>query len=208
MKKILTIITIFLSLSFANAHATTASEQLAGLLNNLENMQGTFNQTIMASSDSAQQSAGKFALQRPGKFRWQIDKPSSQLLVADGSQIWFYDVDLQQVTQQAQTHLSTNTPAALLSGDTASILQAFDVHLLNKPNKTGIWYVLTPRTKENLFRSVQLNFIDNVLQGMIIKDNLGQSTNIVFSQVQVNTNLANNLFQFKPPVGVDVIKQG
>src|SRR5690242_10909353 len=43
-------------------------------------------------------SSGRFAFARPGKFRWAYEKPRQQLLVADGTKLWIYDPDLQQVT--------------------------------------------------------------------------------------------------------------
>ena len=42
---------------------------------------------------------------------------------------------------------------------------------------------------------------------MQLKDSLGQKTDIVFSQVQVNGNIAPSLFQFTPPKDVDVIDE-
>ena len=45
-----------------------------------------------------QQSTGVMMFSRPGKFRWQIERPYSQLLVGDGEKVWIYDPDLRQVT--------------------------------------------------------------------------------------------------------------
>jgi DNA-binding transcriptional LysR family regulator len=51
---------------------------------------------IAKSGRKPQQSAGIFALQRPGKFRWSYEKPYKQLLVSDGNKLWSYDPDLNQ----------------------------------------------------------------------------------------------------------------
>ena len=59
---------------------------------------GSFTQTVVAkSARRPQQSAGTFAFQRTGKFRWNYDKPYKQLLVSDGKKLWSYDPDLNQV---------------------------------------------------------------------------------------------------------------
>lgn len=42
-------------------------------------------------------SQGTMAISRPGKFRWSITKPYTQLMVGDGSRIWLYDPELKQV---------------------------------------------------------------------------------------------------------------
>lgn len=64
-----------------------------------------------------------------------------------------------------------------------------------------------PLNKDSLFHSVRMIFADHVLQSMIITDNLGQITQVNFSQLQTNNSLITTLFHFTPPPGVDVIKQ-
>jgi outer membrane lipoprotein carrier protein len=44
-----------------------------------------------------------------------------------------------------------------------------------------------------------------VLVAMQLLDKLGQSTELVFSDVELNTRLAPGLFDFTPPKGADVI---
>ena len=61
-------------------------------------------------------------LQRPASnfsarddFCFDYRKPFEQTIVADGQTLWFYDVDLNQVTQRPQAQALGNTPAALLA---------------------------------------------------------------------------------------------
>ncbi len=60
--------------------------------------------------------AGRLYLQHPGKFRWDYVKPSEQVIVADGKQIWFYDKDLAQANVRDMDTSLASTPASLLSG--------------------------------------------------------------------------------------------
>ena len=62
-------------------------------------------------------SQGTMAISRPGKFRWSINKPYSQLMVGDGSRIWLYDPELKQVIVRKSEKALGGTPAALLAGD-------------------------------------------------------------------------------------------
>ena len=73
--------------------------------------------------------AGKFYLQRPGKFRWDYAEPSEQLMLADGKQIWFYDKDLAQANVRDMDSTLASTPAMLLSG-TGSVSAEFDIKAL------------------------------------------------------------------------------
>jgi outer membrane lipoprotein carrier protein len=89
----------------------------------------------------------------------------------------------------------------LLSGSPEKLAQAF---LITKQTNT---FTLIPKNKTGLFQSVQLTFDDEHLTHMKLVDNLGQITNIQFSQVQNNPSLNSKLFQFKVPAGVDVVRQ-
>jgi outer membrane lipoprotein-sorting protein len=42
---------------------------------------------------------------------------------------------------------------------------------------------------------------------MQIYDNLGQRTNITFSQIKTNPNFPAGYFSFKPPLGVEIISE-
>ena len=48
-----------------------------------------------------EQSQGTVVLARPGKFRWDYLKPFEQQIVADGTKVWIYDKDLEQVARAA-----------------------------------------------------------------------------------------------------------
>ncbi len=62
-----------------------------------------------------QRSYGKMALERPGKFRWEVTKPIPQLIIANEAKLWIYDPDLEQVTIRRLKVTSGETPALLLS---------------------------------------------------------------------------------------------
>jgi outer membrane lipoprotein-sorting protein len=74
-------------------------------------------------------------------------------------------------------------------------------------NKSGNWFDLTPKDPNKLYQKISLNFVDDRLNQMNIKGNLGQKTQIQFTNIKVNSKLANNLFKLKIPKNVDVISQ-
>jgi len=45
------------------------------------------------------------------------------------------------------------------------------------------------------------------LTASILFDHLGNRTTIEYSKIRLNNGLGNELFSFKPPAGVEVIKQ-
>ncbi|MDD4893010.1 MAG: outer membrane lipoprotein chaperone LolA, partial [Candidatus Rickettsiella isopodorum] len=108
-----------------------AGDQLSQLLNNLQTFRADFTQTVMnARGQVLQQVSGKMTIQRPGRFRWEVIRPSRQLLIADGQRIWFYDIDLQQITIQKQKSVDADSPAALLSDSPKNLTQQFIINPL------------------------------------------------------------------------------
>ena len=68
--------------------------------------------------------------------------------------------------------------------------------------------MLIPREKTAACNSVKLTIDKNnfyILQ-VSFDDVMGNSTTLKFSNIFVNTGLAQKIFQFKPPAGVEVLK--
>lgn len=180
------------------------ADKLNQFVAEVETFEAHFEQTVIDTEGNIlEQAEGEFQLQRPGKFRWDYVQPYPQQIVADGEQIWFYDVDLEQVTVKPQQQTLAETPASLLSGET---VPADQYHIQNLPSDDGLlWVELTPKDTEASFQAVTLAFDGNVLEQMIMRDSFDQRTRLTFSQVRENPVLEDNTFHFTPPAGVDVV---
>lgn len=185
-------------------HATPASE-LNALLTSMSTLRANYTQTTVDPKFQDRQVVqGKALLARPNQFRWEIEKPFQQLLVADGTRLWIYDADISQVTVQPLQNNLKDTPALLLAGDPRAVEDHFKV----KSKDTGFGektYELTPTDEDSLVRGVQLTFKGTVISRMILIDNLHQIVTIEFTQAKINETLPQDLFRFTPPEGVDVI---
>ena len=156
-----------------------------------------------------QQSSGVMIFSRPGKFRWQIEKPYSQLLVSDGEKVWIYDPDLRQVTVKKVGNALGGTPAALLAGESggkSTLEKSFT--LREAGEREGLeWVEAVPKSQESGFEKLRLGFAGNDLKAMELFDNFGQTTSLYFSNLERNLVVAASLLSFKPPAGVDVISE-
>ena len=66
--------------------------QLHQFLNSTRTLKADFSQIVIGKGGrKPQQSSGSVAISRPGKLRWDIQKPFPQLVVGDGEKIWIYD---------------------------------------------------------------------------------------------------------------------
>lgn len=156
----------------------------------------------------AKTSTGTFEFARPSRFKFIYKKPFEQSIVADGQTLWLYDVDLNQVTARKQSQVLGATPAALIaSAADLRALQA-DFTLTNAPDKDGQeWVTATPKTKDGQVQSVRIGFRSDALATLEILDSFGQTSRMSFTAFQANAALDAAAFQFKPPVGADVVRQ-
>jgi outer membrane lipoprotein carrier protein len=157
-------------------------------------------------------SSGIFEFERPGRFRFNYQKPFAQTLVADGQTLWMYDVELNQVTARKQAQALGSTPAAILtSSSDLKALQA-DFVFQAEPDKDGLqWMRATPKSKEGQIQSVLAAFriTDKgpALAVMEVQDSFGQRSVLTFSAYEFNPAWGAEHFQFKPPAGADVVRQ-
>lgn len=165
-----------------------------------------FTQTVI-SPDGARRkvSSGRFEFIRPDRFRFDYVKPFAQQIVADGHKVWFYDVDLNQVTVRDLGKALGATPAALLAG--SSLDRDFELSAL--PARDGLdWVQALPRDKEGApVASLRVGFRDGVLAALEITDRFDQRSVLRFTDLVLNSKLPDADFRFKPPPGVDVIEQ-
>ena len=189
------------------AHAAKqddGEQRLTNFLTDVETLTASFEQVLIDASGSiVEQSAGTLQLSRPGRFRWVYTEPYEQWLVADGLNVWSYDVDLAQVTVKAQSLAPANTPALLLGG-TAEVLDEFRVEESFEDGGLS-WVRLVPLNTESGFMSVELAFNGETLERMVFFDNLEQTTVVTLRDTELNTAIDASEFEFDLPEDVDVV---
>lgn len=173
-------------------------------LEGLQGLQAQFHQVLTDRSGRAiDESSGVLAIRRPNRFRWDYREPYEQVIVADGSRIWLYDTDLEQVTVRKLDDTLSATPAMLLSGE-GNLDENFTV--TGVENDGGIqWVDMEPKRGDTDFKSVRLGFEGATLKHMQLADKLGQTTRLTFTNVERNPVLDPSRFTFSVPPGVDVI---
>lgn len=203
MKKILLAFALILPLQTLSA--ADAAVVLQEKLNQIKTMSAKFSQQVSAKRRVLSNSSGSMALLRPGKFRWDTKEPMPQLIVADGKKMWIYDVDLEQVTIKKQEKSIGGTAALFLSGYSDSV--ARDYKVSQKQNGARLEFDMKAKDQEHGFKRIKMTFDKNTLVAMELYDQLGQVTQVKLKQIKINPKLSSSLFQFKPPAGVDIIKQ-
>ena len=183
-------------------------QSFRAFIKDTQGMRADFQQVVAdAQGKKVQEVTGTMSLQRQvegaGKFRWDYNKPYVQQIVGDGTRVWLYDPDLNQVTVRPMGKALGNSPAALLAGS-KQIEQSFEVR--EAPTKEGLdWVVASAKEPDSGFEKIYLGFKSHHLHKMQLYDNFGNITSIQFLKLEVNPKLEAQLFNFKPPTGADIV---
>lgn len=187
---------------------TADSDALRELLEPMREYAAQFEQVVVDGHGQALQTAsGTMRLQRPGRFRWEVVEPYSQLVVTDGTTVYVFDADLAQVTIQPLDETLQGTPARLLIGSMDALESTFAV-----VREGDNAFILHPRDEEALYRRIQLAFEPQpadrsgaLLSGIVIVDHLDQETRVAFRNPTLHPAPDPDAFDFQIPDDVDVI---
>lgn len=174
--------------------------QLDAFAEGLETLSGRFEQvTVDADGRVTEESSGALYFSRPDRFRWSYDEPFPQEIVADGEQLWHYDVSLEQVTVREQ-------PSAAES----------PLLVLTRPELLDRFYRVT-RSGEDSIEFEPLEEGSDIVEGTLyfragmprqleLEDSFGQVTRLDLMELERNPELESETFSFSVPEGVDLLE--
>jgi len=198
------LLTMLAHVTLAASDPAAGKQKVEGFLQGLQSLQAQFKQILTDRNGlNVEEASGTLAIRRPDRFRWDYREPNEQVIVADGSRIWLYDADLEQVTVRKLDATLSATPAMLLSGQGA-LQDNFTV--TQTTQEAGVFWVrMQPKRDDTDFKWVRLGFDGATLKFMQLADKLGQTTHLEFSQLERNPALDPSRFTFSVPPGADVI---
>ena len=193
------------------AHAS-AMEQFKTFVSNTRAAKGEFTQRVISSNGAAvtapkaaKASSGTFVFSRPGQFIWIYQKPYEQTLQSDGTQLYIYDKDLNQVTSKKLGNALGSSPAAILFGSN-DLEKNFT--LKEDGAKDGLeWLVATPKQKDTTFEHIRIGLRNGTPEAMELADSFGQVSSLAFTRFERNPAIAADQFKFVVPKGADVLQQ-
>jgi outer membrane lipoprotein carrier protein len=197
---------LWLLLLLPGVSIAASVDSLKTLLNQTTTARARFAQAVLDKNNKTlQQASGTMEFSRPGRFRWEYNKPYEQTIVGDGSRLWIYDKDLNQVTVRKLDRALGASPAALLAGSN----EIEKSYVLKSAGAEGglDWLEATPRAQDTAFERIKLGFGKTGLEAMELKDQFGQTTVIKFADLERNVKLSPDSFKFAPPKGAAVISE-
>lgn len=153
---------------------------------------------------------GVVYLRKGGKMRWEYKAPSPQQIVSDGSSLWVYTPELNQVNKGSAPKALAGPAGSFLAG-LGRLRDEFTVRFLNPANKTDSSgrpvLDLVPKNPTPLLTRLVLTVDpkDYIVRQAMLYDQLQNTVTMTFSKVTINSGLADSLFAFTPPPGAAVV---
>ncbi|MGE6696793.1 LolA family protein [Hyphomonas sp. NPDC076900] len=168
------------------AERATLLKEASQALASVKTARGRFEQT----SPEGALSTGQFAMQRPGKVRFDYDDPVPLLMVSDGTTVALQDSDL-ETTDRVPLK---STPLSLLLSDRLDFESQADVIDVRRANgRTNITVQDKSGDMEGTLTLV-LAAADNSLVGWQTTDANGGNTSVLLSNVETGARLNPRLF--------------
>ena len=138
---------------------------------------------------------GKFFMKRPGQMRWQYNPPTPVLMVSSGSELIFYDYELEQVS-----HIPLDgSLISFLAQD--KIIFGGKVGITKFSNEASVIRIEVAQKDKPTEGKLMLEFSDKplILRNMIVTDATGQTTTVALQNAKFGADIAADLFVFKDP---------
>jgi len=178
--------------------------------NNLHSMKSHFVEDYHGAGMTRSES-GTLWLKKPGKMRWEYNEPRKKLFISDGKTAWFYVPGEQQAREEPVSKLDDiRSPLRFLLGKT-KLRKEFDelgIAPNIKPENPGdIVLRGSPKGMEDRISLVVLEVTpEGRIDRIEIEEVGGAVTDFRFTDVSENIPVAENLFHFSPPAGVEVVE--
>ena len=178
----------------------------------ITDIQARFSQKyINKSLNQVKKAEGMVYFKKSGMMRWEYRKPVRQEMVSDGSMIWLYQPeDNQVIVGEISKTIRAKTPTAFLSGE-GDLRRDFRILTpKGESQRDGPWYLLELAPIEPQVDIQRLVLRVDPKRYLIVQTDIYDVFENVnrtrFSGIKVNRNLPDSLFTFIIPSGTHVIR--
>ena len=197
---------LLLTLATATHGQETAIAGLDARLNGVQTMSADVTQLILESDGAVlEESSIRMHLKKPGGFYWETLTPFPELIVTNGQTLWNYQPDLEQVVIEDWNSDRSQLAAQLLSGDTSALQEDYAVSWAGEDKALTVFNLL-PLSSDNVYAEIAIHFNDQTLDMSHLESNNGEQTVWQFSAIERNHRLDDQLFNFDPPSGIEIIQ--
>ena len=183
-----------------------AADLLSSILQRDEVVRSDYEQHIFeANGELSEIRKGRLWVQRPNRFRIAVLDPFPELILSDGTDLWFYEPQLQQAQVESAEARLQDTPVSLLTASAEDLHKLWKVSLIEQKGDIRVFW-LESRDKDGLIRSVEVEVEGNSPTKVNAIDAVGTKLQVILRNTVPQANAPAQLFQFTPPPDVDVLR--
>jgi len=172
-------------------HQTEIVNKVSGYFNTLDNLQGRFVQT----GADGKVMKGKFAMKRPGRFRFDYARPSLQVIISDGRFLAIQDRDL---NNEDRVELDQTPFRLLLRSDVDIARDAQILAVEDAGDKVAVTLQDKSPDTPGRIRLVFSTTPEFQLDQWVTKDAQGLDTTVEVSDLDKSVELDPKMFVIKP----------
>jgi outer membrane lipoprotein carrier protein len=188
----------------------TVVERVQKRYDGAADFRASFNQTLTNTAFKRRSpSTGEVLLKKPGRMRWNYKTPDPKMYLSDGDVLWLYEPEDKQAFRQDLK--SSQLPAALafLTGK-GKLATEFDIAFAKDPPvgaPRDYVLALSPKQPQAQIKSI-LFVVDPetfFVRETLITDAQGNTNDLLFSDIKINSHLPDATFHWAPPPGTRVV---
>jgi outer membrane lipoprotein carrier protein len=163
-----------------------------------------------AATGRVREYAGELLIKKPGKMRWNYEKPEPQMYLANGQTLWVYEPEAKQVYKQDLKASQLPAAVSFLMGR-GKLTDEFDISLAKELPYGGPAdhrLSLKPKKPQSTYKAIYF-VVDP--QSFLVRQSVlvgvqGDINAMTFSDMKIDSGLQDSEFTWKRPAGVREIQ--
>ncbi len=193
--------------------AQEIGERVQQVYDSAKTFQAKFKQTFTTKvANVKKESTGRVAFAKKGKLSFRYDKPRGNRVVSDGTTIWVYEKEAQQMYETKVQKSQYPAALAFLQGS-GKLTRDFSLRKLDAAKmKVTDGFVLEaiPNEATPAYKKLIL-YVDGAtsqVRRVLVLDEQGNRNRFDFDHPVLNQAIPDGEFKFAPPPGTNVVKTG
>lgn len=199
---------------YAMAADTAPDREINAVLDGLQkiyeksrNFSADFEQSFKSPHGGMKtESSGKIYFSKPGKVRWDYEKPRKRLFIARDNNLWIFSPEDNQVMTSKKFSQTQLTVALSFLYGSGKLNEEFDARIVKKYD-TGWTLKLVPKKENPQLVALYLDVSNAsfLVTAVDVEDSLGNRNRFKFEKIGLNSAMPDSLFTFTPPDDAEVV---
>ncbi len=191
----------------------TGSARLDRILTRVQNhyretnsFHAKFTEQVASPGGMKKNRTGSVYYLKPGRMRWEFAAPDTETIVSDGTIVYSYEPDLNQVIETPVKQILKSPSATTFLLGFGDLRRDFKASFTSPVPADGLIHLtLVPKDGGNQ-AEVALDQRTLNLAALQLTDAVGDKTVFRFTDWTNNPALADSLFEFEVPQGADIVR--